>query len=329
MPNLLINQVCNRNCPYCFASSEMSRKSASKELSFDGFSRVLDFMAASNQNTLNILGGEPTLHPEFALFLRYALGRGFVVRVFTNAMISKLVLDETIRVIEDIDPSPGGLRFVVNVNQPELRTATEERQQSRSFATLARWCNQSFNMYRPDHDMAFLIENVREHGIQPEIRIGLAQPMAGGGNEYLSLEDYPRAMRGFMAFAQACDQENIALAMDCGFPLCRFSDADLGKLYKARASLRFSCGPCVDIDPELMVRYCYPMTSAGQVSLLDYGNLEELANALRELAGSAAPQSGIYLECAECLYHKRGQCAGGCMAHYYDRLIEKAPSCKT
>jgi hypothetical protein len=311
MPNLLINQTCNRACPYCFAPARQDEQN----LSFDNLMLVLDFLDASNLKDLNILGGEPTLHPEFAFFLRYLFSRNFMPRVFSNGMISRTVLDDIQQVLRDVEPQPGALRFVINVNQPGLRGHKEERQQARTFQELAAWCSQSFNIYRPDPELGFLIDNVRQYGIQPEIRMGLAQPMAGGGNQYLRLADYPTAMQAFLAFARKCDEEDIALTMDCGFALCQFDEAELGGLFKARAKLQFTCGPCIDIGPDLMVHYCYPLSQTGRLDLRDFGGLHQLARALSKLADEAGGERGITPECRDCKYRRRGQCAAGCRAH--------------
>jgi len=64
-------------------------------------------IVAANRPRVGLLGGEPTLHPQFITILAYLLARGLHVRVFTNGLCG----DDLIRRIDAI-PDPTLLTFL-------------------------------------------------------------------------------------------------------------------------------------------------------------------------------------------------------------------------
>ncbi|MFD8722383.1 radical SAM protein [Streptomyces sp. NPDC059629] len=50
----------------------------------DDWKRVLDQAAAGGTKTVQFIGGEPTLHPQFGEFVEHALDNGLRVQVFSN-----------------------------------------------------------------------------------------------------------------------------------------------------------------------------------------------------------------------------------------------------
>ena len=69
MANLLITTDCQRNCTYCFAKGDRNKRML---IGWDNFLTAIDFIA-TGPKALNILGGEPTLHPEFDHILAYLI----------------------------------------------------------------------------------------------------------------------------------------------------------------------------------------------------------------------------------------------------------------
>ncbi|MDD4308832.1 MAG: radical SAM protein, partial [Candidatus Cloacimonetes bacterium] len=65
MANIAITSVCNRNCCYCFTGDKSSDNAKlSQFIPSDVFEKAVNILAASNQNQIRLIGGEPTLHPQ-------------------------------------------------------------------------------------------------------------------------------------------------------------------------------------------------------------------------------------------------------------------------
>jgi radical SAM protein with 4Fe4S-binding SPASM domain len=71
---------CNRSCDFCFNRS----LPAMPDMSLSDFSHMLNTLAKQSVKTLDIMGGEPTLHPDIAQFARAAGQRGLRVNISSN-----------------------------------------------------------------------------------------------------------------------------------------------------------------------------------------------------------------------------------------------------
>jgi radical SAM protein with 4Fe4S-binding SPASM domain len=78
---ILLSESCNANCAHCF--NRGFRKSGHMDL--EGARRVFDFLG-QHVDKLLIMGGEPTLHPDFAELYGHAQRRFESVLLFTNAL---------------------------------------------------------------------------------------------------------------------------------------------------------------------------------------------------------------------------------------------------
>lgn len=64
MPNIAIVNYCNLKCKYCFAEDMI--KEANTTITLENFKKLMNFICTNMEdNHIGILGGEPTLHPQF------------------------------------------------------------------------------------------------------------------------------------------------------------------------------------------------------------------------------------------------------------------------
>ena len=69
MPNIAILNYCNLKCEYCFADDMIQEESSAVTL--EDFQKILEFTArVPGMNHIGIIGGEPTLHPQFDEILK-------------------------------------------------------------------------------------------------------------------------------------------------------------------------------------------------------------------------------------------------------------------
>ena len=320
MANVLLTDLCTRRCPYCFATKKLGDGSSPRLIDLRTLIEIADFLQRTGPMTIQLLGGEPTTHPDFALFLDYLLGRGFKIRVFTNAMIRARNLADIGEVIERHKAPPTRIRFIVNVNEPHLRSRSEWQLQTRAFRQLGEYAALSYNIHRADGDLDFLADIIERYGIQRYIRFGIAAPVRGEESSYLRVSDYRQAIDGLIDFARRrCLEAGIAGGLDCGFPLCFFDDEALGLLFRSGFRIKFKCGPAIDIDASKKAWHCFPLADLSTVELTDFPNVRALTEYFRQAFEPQRRRGGILPECQTCVYKARGICDGGCLAHFIDR----------
>lgn len=319
MANIIINGDCNRKCVYCFSHLN---KGETKRMTLDNLTLICDFLERSGNRKVNVLGGEPTLHPQLTLFLEYLISRGFVVHLFTNGMMKKSVLDDLLVLIAKRRLTRQRLKFIVNVNADVYRGPQETEMQAAAFRGLKDFSSLSFNIFEKECSLDFLAQLIEEHGLIREIRLGLAAPVAGKANRFLLKDHYPAIAGKIEAFSDVCQGHAIDLVLDCGFPLCIFSDEQIGKLYKNKTQLKFVCRPIPDIDPHLNVFHCYPLSGYFPQPLTQFRDLQDVRNYFFSLLERNTFEAGIFEACGDCQYRHRGMCAGGCKGHFAAPAVE-------
>ena len=95
MANIVVSSVCNCKCPYCFAETFLdAAKSHPRDvfISLEDFERRLDFLDRSGIDEIRLIGGEPTLHPQFTKLIERASARGKHIVVFSHGLLREDVL---------------------------------------------------------------------------------------------------------------------------------------------------------------------------------------------------------------------------------------------
>ena len=93
-----ITPRCNLRCHFCYVALDPYR---GPYLSTDAACRVLDIVEGAGVLWLTLTGGEIFSRRDFAAIYRHALGRGFLVTLYTNAT---MVTDEIARLLLDHPP---------------------------------------------------------------------------------------------------------------------------------------------------------------------------------------------------------------------------------
>ncbi|MGH3996698.1 MAG: radical SAM protein [Pseudonocardiaceae bacterium] len=79
---LEITGRCQLKCRHCYADSSSDGDHGT--MTADDWEHVIDDAYVLAVDTVQFIGGEPTLHPELPRLVRYALGKGLNVDVYTN-----------------------------------------------------------------------------------------------------------------------------------------------------------------------------------------------------------------------------------------------------
>jgi len=322
MPNVLLTTYCNRKCPYCFAVDAMDG-APFQRMSMTELITITDILVASRTMRVGVLGGEPMLHPQFLEMVWYLLLRGLRVDVFTNGICSADLVNQL-----DQLPISAKIKFVVNMNAPEIETEQNRARQERFVTRFADNCDLSLNIFHPDLDPSFLSDFAHRIGLRKrQIRVGIAQPIVGRQNEFLHLDHYRKVSGSIVALAESVFQLGITVGLDCGFAMCAFSDEQLGRLRRTNARTKFICKVPIDIAPGLQAWSCFPLNKRNRLTIQRttlLGNLEcQLLQGNDEIRKRT--RKGIFGECEDCMYLQRNACDGGCLAHAI-RTRDAAPT---
>lgn len=318
MANILLTEVCVRSCPYCFAKQFMEGAKDRDFISKNNLIYIADFLEKSGIKDVSLLGGEPLLHPEAADYIEYLIGRDFTVVVFTSGIFVNKKFDTFTNKIHSLsEEDRKKLTFMVNVNEPRLSSKTELADVHRFLASLHDLCSLSFNIYRLDFNVDFLIEYILKFGLRRHVRFGIANPIPGANNQYIHPDDFKMAKETLMSALSRMYELNISPGLDCGFPLCMFSDDDIGKLYKYTGNaVSFDCGPTIDIGPDLTCWSCFPLSDLHRKSLKEFSTYNDAFSYFDEFQQTYRKEiKGIYPTCDSCRNYESMICSGGCLAH--------------
>lgn len=323
MANVLLTETCVRSCPYCFAKQYMSDADVKDSLSWDHLIYIADFLQSSGIQHISLLGGEPLLHPNVAEFIQYLNCRGFMITVFTSGIMPDSKFDDFCRKVTSIPNL--NFSFVCNVNEPRLSPKSELSKVERFFSVFGSRCSLSFNIYRLDFDMDFTVNYIVKHGLNRHVRLGLAHPIPGQKNKFISPSDFGQVRDRLMFFFERFFDFGIDPGFDCGFPMCMFNDEDLGKIYKYTGGrFSFQCGPAIDIGTDLSVWSCFPLSDFHKKSLYDFTSFQELISFYSEKMNAVREEvAGLYLKCDDCAFRKRNICSGGCLAHVLNYYLQE------
>lgn len=312
--NLLLTNYCNRSCAYCFARGMIQGENHA-HMDFDprDLGKVVSFFKNSNQRKIDILGGEPTLHPEFRVIVERLLEEGFGVQIFTNGIIPPKVLSY----IKTIPAHK--FHSVVNINPPEEYRESEWEVLERTLETLGESASLGLNIDAVDFSFSHIYELIKSYNLKKYLRLGIAQPILGAANRYVPFHQYQDLTPRIMRLVQKANQRNVIVMFDCGFTLCMFTPAQLGQLYLAQARISFHCNAAIDIGPDLTIWHCFPLSGVENIKLDKYKDAQGVFDYYRKRMASYR-RMGASERCRDCRYLLRGQCPGGCLAHTINRF---------
>ncbi|MEK7407751.1 MAG: radical SAM protein [Acidobacteriota bacterium] len=299
MANISITTVCHRDCGYCFARDAWN--GAVRHMTIEDYQRALDFLARSGIDQARLLGGEPTLNPHFPRMVDLALARGLRVLVFTGGLMPEAALQR-------LEQAPADrVAVLVNVNG-------DEPGQAHALQRLGRRAVLGFNIHTPAFEPDFLLDLIRQHGLTPSIRFGLAHPSVDGSNRFLHPRHYAAAGERLARFAERARAAGIGLELDCGFVPCMFPPEAWEWIGPGAG-----CAPIPDILPDLTLVACYPLAALGREPLENGRGAGDVRGRFDALFAVYRP-AGVFRACSGCALRESGRCEGGCLAAAMLRL---------
>jgi MoaA/NifB/PqqE/SkfB family radical SAM enzyme len=298
MPNLVLTNECNSDCQYCF----VQRQEEANYFTLDKTKQILPFLRSFQRESLNIVGGEPTLNPDFIPILNLLLTAGFKINIFTNGRLPQHLIAEIHNIAE------GEFSFCVNRTNPELSPEMVE-----FYRMLGYRIQLGITIFEPKQELDHLLNEIEQFNLERHYRIGIALPIwPGKQNSYLDRQNYQVTSDFIFLFIQKGFTLGIKPEFDCGIPYCFFSPAQKSWFVDHEINFISHCGLIPDICPDFSVIPCFPLATfcepiSMQASWTDLKpKLEAQLNKLMK--------KPIFPACATCLDLENGKCPGGCLA---------------
>ena len=308
--NLMLTSRCNQACPYCFAADEMGEDRRDQTMTYDEVTECLEFLKASECKAVSLLGGEPTLHPQFGRIIREARARSLRVIVFTNLLfrdaIEGLAMDD--------------VEIVANINRLDSYTLAQLRKIKTNLDRYPKRLTPGFNIHSLEDSYRGVLGLYDAHGLERRnLRLGLASPIPSGTNSHVPLEDFPKIGNYLLRLAEACNEVGVDINYDCGFVRCMFTDEQIERLTEFDQAPAFNCGTPVDIGPGRRAWHCFPLSTYRGVRLSDFSSIQKLHDALDTMYNHYRA-FGTRKDCPTCEHKLSGLCHGGCLGHVLGTL---------
>lgn len=329
MANIMINDVCNLKCPYCFAN-EYVNGDTSTDITYRNFKTAVDWINASSDQKgsaerIAFIGGEPLLHHQFEDLVLYASKQrrpGQEILVFTNGLRANEYAGLFAR--HDIS-------LLLNVNSPEDIGKNAYHKLIDNISLLRKKdvpLSIGINLYKKDMDFSFILDIINEFSFK-SLRVGLTSPNTEVKKNKGAFSYFREVKADLYRLAEEAAKLGCAVHLDCQkMPYCFFRD-DLERIEKMKETYGVNiqitdcatCTPVLDILTNLDVVRCFGMSGKGtSVKLQSYANEEDLIGYFETNMDNIGKMIPMEVECIDCYERSVGKCQGGCLSYKADKI---------
>jgi radical SAM protein with 4Fe4S-binding SPASM domain len=285
----------------------MSPKVAKKNMSQETFKNIITWLSKTPEfKVIHLMGGEPTLHPDFEGIVEYLLSRDFHITVFSN-----LATDQAQVYAEKLADLP--VSWVVNINPPNTWNNSQREKIMKALKILGQRATITFNVMPDDDNNNWAIELIKECNLNRGIKIGFVLPTLTGSNFYLDEDQYDVVAEKVIKLAKDAEQENIRLEYECGVPTCVFTEEQLGVLWDTGSTFDSNCCSRMDITPDGEIIYCLPLATKYALHFSEFNTYPDAKNWF-ETKLQSYRRLGRTENCFYCNLMRPDACNGGCLA---------------
>ncbi len=319
--NVLITNRCNATCQYCFLRGELVDKNGKgKEITLEDFKHILKYadhlISIGVTDSLNLMGGEPTLHPQFHEILKMVLTYrteklDFIpITIFSNGLFPH----ETGELFKR-EACP----IMINVNHPDNYSDSQWDLLETNLSILADsnyadpLLTLSLNIDRPRQDFEYMLELAKRINLK-KIRVDISRPGPNRSNTFVGIEQIPEVIPILLDFTKECKNMGITVNTDCCLPICGISNKQLQEFAENEVELSFKCSGGIDVAPDLELWHCAPLRSIRLGKITDYSNGYEIVAEIEKKTHHLRWNVESKKECKNCKWLTVRICQGGCLS---------------
>ncbi|WP_251231550.1 radical SAM protein [Adlercreutzia aquisgranensis] len=327
MANIALTHKCNLRCPYCFAGEFVGE--ADESISLESFDAAVEFLTRRGPATIGIIGGEPTLHPDFGTMLQRLADNPRVAgaTVYTNGIL----LDRSFGLVEH--PK---LSLLVNWNSPDIIgqkafAKTMENVDDLVFRRgMEKRINLGLNLYDTTMDYGYMLDLLTRYGFD-KLRISITVPDFSKEEPGDVMAYFQEKKPFLMELFRALDGIGVLPYYDCNRPpSCIWSPEELAWLqdYAARhgkpdssiAHTKSFCRPVIDILPNLQAIRCFGMSEFAKADIREFADAEALTAHFMRIVDRPSFRVFAKPECENCYLRRQWLCTQGCIAFKAGKL---------
>jgi len=285
----------------------MAPKIAAKNMSKETFGDIITWLSKTPEyKVIHLMGGEPTLNPDFEWMVEYLLARDFQITVFSN-----LATNQAPGYAEKLADLP--VAWVVNINPPKTWNNAQKEKITSALKILRRKATITFNVMPDDDVNNWAIDLIKECNLNRSIKVGFVLPTVTASNFHLSDEQYDVVAEKVVKLAQDAEKEGVRLEYECGVPTCVFTEEQLGILWDTGSTFSSHCCSIMDITPDGEIIYCLPLATKHAVHFSEFATYPEAKNRFEKKL-QPYRRLGRTENCYKCNLMRPDSCNGGCLA---------------
>lgn len=314
MPNIFLTNICNNNCSYCFVKNNSNNfESAEKFISFEQYKKTINWMyknieCPKEDRKLQLLGGEPLLHPEISKLIKFATIKDFdEITIFSNGFLLKEYYEFS---------KYKNVSFVINVNsQNDIgKEKFEKLKEDINNYPRKENIHCGFTIYNKDMDLESIFDLITYCNIK-KIRVAVSVPNEQDILLSTAEEYYLNLKNKYLEAINKCIELNIDFQNDCnGIPTCLYTEEELNFLKKhnvLKASNSY-CHNTGDIFLNGMSSPCFGINKVVEGVNIDcFENYYEMINYYNKKK-QELEHKFLEEKCKTCEHYLSETCSGGC-----------------
>ena len=341
MANIMMTDVCNLHCPYCFANEFVNRDK--NEITEEAFDKAVDFIVNDgSHSSVGLIGGEPTVHSKFDYFMRKLIGdervKGIVV--YTNGILIDRYWDVLCH------PKT---HLLINCNSPKDIGEVQFKKLCENLEVLiekklcADRVTLGINMYSENFEYKYLLDllvKYKFHHVRVSITVPNMDEERNIDPHLYFLKMKPRMFK----FFHELFQNEIIPNFDCNkIPSCLVEESELGEfrcyldndfirsnIWKSNViTTDVHCAPVIDIRQDLTAVRCFGLSECTKQDISDFAGIKELENYYLRTIDAFAYNSSYCNKCVDCYLRKVMKCSGGCLAYKIYQILKLNDAAET
>ena len=302
MANIVFTNYCNLNCQYCFAGKIKQEKP--QNITEEQLTKILDWLRPTPSvilNQIGIIGGEPTLHPQFIDRINQ------LSEFLEQKKISAILFTNGLTISSYLKKLNNNYSLLINVNEEKIDILTKQLDYLFNNISYIKNIILGCNLYPEKIDYTFFWNLIEKYNIKT-IRVSVTSPQ---NQQYITNKKlyFQTMIPIYEDFILKAHQNNCLIMNDCSWiPSCYLTNTNILQYNQVDKI----CTPAIDITLDFKATPCFGISEF--VDCSNFKNYIELYNYFMFKKIVPYTEQNYLKECENCEKKLYAKCSGGCLA---------------